>query len=245
MQIHSERRKIGLNSWLRSWSDLINLIYPRSCLICKNELAGSEKHCCHFCVDDLPYTYFEKYNEPSDLDKLFWGRVNVHSTFSLLYFEKGKGSQALLHSLKYQHNQLLGYEMGKWIAQKLKNNSLLLTVDTLIPVPIHHRKKFIRGYNQSEALAKGIQQVTGTRIVTDFVSKGSHTGSQTRKGRFMRWDNVAEQFTISKEPPLNMHHIALVDDVITTGSTIEALIRVIQKNYPEIRISVIILAIAK
>jgi ComF family protein len=245
MQIHRERQQIRLNSWLRSWTDLVDLIYPRSCIVCKQELSVSEKHCCHFCLEDLPYTYFEKYREPTELDKLFWGRIKVHSTFSLLFFEKEKGTQLILHSLKYKHNFDLGFYMGKLIAQKLSAHPILQGVDALIPVPIHHRKKFIRGYNQTEALVKGIQEITGIRIIDDFVAKNSHTGSQTRKGRFLRWDNVSQQFTVIKPCPQNIRHIAIIDDVITTGATIESLITVIQKNYPEIRISVISLAMAK
>lgn len=245
MQIHRERRQIRLNSWLNSWSDLIDLIYPRSCIVCNNELSKTEHFCCHFCTQELPYTYFEKYREPTDLDKLFWGRVKVHSTFSLMYFEKGKGSQFLLHSLKYKNNHALGVEMGKLITIKLSGHSLLHEIDTLIPVPIHHRKRFLRGYNQSEALAQGISEVSGIRVINDLVTKNSHTGSQTKKGRFLRWDNVSQQFNINKNLPPNVHHIAIIDDVITTGATIEALITVIQKNYPEIRISVISLAVAK
>lgn len=245
MQIQGERRQMRLKSWFKSWSDLVDLIYPRSCIVCKNELFKTEHFCCHFCTQELPYTYFEKYREPTELDKLFWGRVKVHSTFSLLYFEKEKGSQFLLHNLKYKHNYSLGIEMGKLIAKKLYGNPGIQGVDALIPVPIHHRKKFIRGYNQSEALAQGIGEVSGIRVINDFVSKNSHTGSQTRKGRFLRWDNVSQQFSINKFPSANVKHIAIIDDVITTGATIEALISVIQKNYPEIRISVISLAIAK
>lgn len=245
MQIHGDRSQIRLKYWLRSWSDLVDLIYPRSCIVCSNELAKFETYCCNFCIHELPYTYFEKFREPTDLDKLFWGRVKVHSTFSLLYFEKEKGSQFILHNLKYKHNYILGVEMGKLIAQKLAGNSILQGVDALVPVPIHHRKKFIRGYNQSEAIAHGMNEITGIQVINDFVVKNSHTGSQTRKGRFLRWDNVAEQFSINKIPTRNLQHIAIIDDVITTGSTIEALIAVIQKNYPEIRISVISLAIAK
>jgi ComF family protein len=245
MQLHGESRHIRLNSWLKSWSDLIDLIYPRSCIVCKNELAKTERNCCNFCIQEFPYTYFEKFREPTDLDKLFWGRVKVHSTFSLLYFEKEKGSQFVLHDLKYKHNYALGIEMGKLIAKKLSGHSILQGVDALIPVPIHHRKKFIRGYNQSEALAHGIEKLTGIKVINDFVAKNKHTGSQTRKGRFLRWDNVSDQFSINKFPSANVKHIAIIDDVITTGATIEALISVIQKNYPEIRISVISLAIAK
>lgn len=245
MQIHGEKRQIRLNSWLRSWSDLIDLVYPKSCVVCQNELSVSEKNCCHFCLEDLPYTYFEKYREPSDLDKLFWGRAKVHSTFSLLYFEKEKGSQALLHSIKYKHNKSLGVEMGRLIGEKLIGSTILQGVDALVPVPIHHRKKFTRGYNQSEILSQGLSEKTGIRIVNDFVAKSTHTGSQTKRGRFLRWDNVATQFLVSGSLPSGINHIAIVDDVITTGATIEALIAVIQKNYPDIRISVVSLAIAK
>jgi ComF family protein len=245
MQIQGEKGRNGLNSWVNKWSDLVRLVYPQSCIVCENELTISEHHCCHFCLNELPFTYFENYREPTDLDKLFWGRAKVHSTFSLLFFEKEKGSQQILHAIKYKNNFDLGRIMGQLIAQKIKQSSILQGVDALIPVPIHPRKKFIRGYNQSEAIAKGINEVTGIRILTDFVSKNTHTGSQTKRGRFLRWDNVSQQFSVNKQAPKAMNHIAIIDDVITTGATIEALIAVIQKNYPDLRISIISLALAK
>jgi len=245
MHTQGNNRQFRLKFWLRSWSDLVHLVFPRTCIVCQHELPVSEQHCCHFCQEELPYTYFEKYRVPTDLDKLFWGRVKVHSTFSLLYFEKEKGSQLILHSLKYKHNYSLGIHMGRLIAEKLQGSSILQGVDALVPVPIHHRKKFSRGYNQSEALAKGIKEFTGISIINDLVLKSTHTGSQTRRSRFLRWDNVHRQFKIDKHPSKPINHIAIIDDVITTGSTLEALISVIQENYPDIRITVISLALAK
>ena len=245
MPSHTEIDKFGLNSWLKSGADLIHLIYPSVCIICSKELSRQEKNCCHFCLENLPFTYFEQLREPSSLDQLFWGRVRIHGTYSMVFFEKGKGSQQVLHHLKYKHNPQLGIQMGKLIAHKLHKTSILQGVEALLPVPIHNRKLFQRGYNQSEALAEGISMITGIPILKKLVNKKFHTGSQTRKGRFLRWDNVSENFEMNQELGKTLNHIAIIDDVITTGSTIEALIRVIHENNPEIRITVISLALAK
>jgi len=213
-------------------------------LICEEELAKESKSICSFCHSEMDFTHYEKYDEPTSLDKLFWGRVVIESTFGLLYFEKGKSSQKILHALKYKSNPQVGVEFGKLIAFKIKDLERFSTIDALIPVPIHPKKEFDRGYNQSEQLAKGIGEVMHVDVDTHFLKKKTHTGSQTRKNRFARWDNVVNNFDL-RNRSRTYQHIAIVDDVVTTGATIEALVRSINENYPELRISIISLAVTK
>lgn len=245
MPSHKGIRNYRLNSWLKSGQDLLRLVYPSVCIVCQNELSSAEKNCCGFCIENLPFTYFELLDEASTLDKLFWGRAKIESTFALVYFEKGKGSQQILHHLKYKHNYQLGVQFGEILGQKILSTAILKGVDFLLPVPVHGRKEFQRGYNQSEALAEGISKQTGIPLLKNYASKKIHTGSQTKKGRFLRWDNVSENFRIDINTVQSPQHIAIIDDVITTGATIEALIRTIHENNPEIRISVISLALTK
>jgi len=230
---------------LRYYRDLVRLIYPENCIVCETELTVEDSCCCGFCIMELPYTYYERFTEPTALDQLFWGRVPIEMTFSLMYFEKGSASQKILHELKYGNNSKLGIRMGNLIGEQIKHTSAFNTIELLIPVPIHHRKKFTRGYNQSCLLAKGISQTAGIPLNERIIQKNEHTASQTRKGRFLRWDNVKEQFSIKE--PLNeqVRHVAFVDDVITTGATLESLIRVFQEKYPDIHVSVISLAVTK
>ena len=137
------------------------------------------------------------------------------------------------------------YYTDKEIAKKLKNTAILQGVDALVPVPIHHRKRFTRGYNQSEEIAKGISKSSLIPIQTKFIAKSSHVGSQTKRGRFLRWDNVSDNFSLSNNIPSTLQHIAIIDDVVTTGATIEAMVASIHKTFPNLRITIISLAITK
>lgn len=221
-----------------------HMIYPNQCLICDEELTKDTASMCSFCSDELQYTQFEIYPEATSLDKLFWGRVQLQSTFSLLFFEKGKSTQKILHALKYKSNPEVGVEFGKLIGRTLKGNEQYKDLDILIPVPLHPKKEFTRGYNQSEKLADGISLILNVPVDATFLKKHNHTGSQTRRGRFGRWDNVVNNFGI-KNLKTEPKHIAIVDDVITTGATLEAIIRSVQEIYPDIRVSIISLALTK
>ena len=125
----------------------------------------------------------------------------------------------------------------------MKNITSFQSIDALVPVPIHPKKEFIRGYNQSEKLADGISEVLKVPVVVDFLERTKFSESQTKKNRFLRWDNVENNFKSKNRS--HYKHIAIVDDVITTGATLEVIIRTIQENNPEIRISVISLALTK
>jgi ComF family protein len=227
--------------------DLLHLVYPSSCLCCAKELSIGMQNLCDICDADLRYTYFENFTEPSALDKLFWGRCNLTSTCAFLQFEKDSSTQKILHAMKYKGKKDLAEEMGHRFGERLKQNQLKYdTIEVLIPVPLHPKKKFIRGYNQSECIANGISSSTKMVVNTKFLTKGVHTESQTKKAnRFLRWDNVSDVFHLDISKLNGVKHIALVDDVVTTGSTLESCIQKIQKVLPDIQITVLSLAIAK
>lgn len=234
-----------LKNWLDPFSDLLHLVFPRTCFVCKTELASHEKTCCSVCLEQLPYTHYEKMKGESPVDKLFWGRVQLEACFSLLHFEKDSPVQELLHRIKYGSDPQLALEMGKLIGRKVKEHKLLNDSCILLPVPVHHQKRFARGYNQSEMIALGISHVVDLPMEKKLVSKKKHTGSQTRKNRFLRWDNVAENFVVTGNPENSNSHYVIIDDVITTGATIESMILTLKENYPELRFSVISLAVTK
>lgn len=231
---------------LSTWKqDVLHLIYPNVCLVCENELAGQQQFFCSFCKDNFQYTYFEQFTEPTPLDQLFWGRVPVYSTYAYLYFEKEKSVQPILHGLKYKDKPQIGIQLGTLIGQHVQNMPGFKDLQVLIPVPLHPRKEFTRGYNQSEKIADGIGAVLQIPVMNTYIKRTKFTESQTRKTRFLRWDNVANKFIVSRTLLSKFTHIALVDDVITTGSTLEAIIQLIHENNPEIRISVLSLALTK
>jgi ComF family protein len=225
--------------------DLTHLVYPNICLICEEETTHKKILLCHLCENDLHYTHFENYTEFTKLDKLFWGRVPVEASYSLLYFEKEISTQKILHGIKYQNKKKLALEMGSRIGSKLIKIPTFIKVDCLIPIPLHAKKEYQRGYNQSRLLAEGIAQTSNIPCNDKLLKKSKHSESQTKKGRFKRWENVQNTFTIDVKNIKNYKHIALVDDVVTTGATLEACVREIKAYYPKIKISIITLAIAK
>lgn len=177
------------------------------------------------------------------MDKLFWGRIEVHKTYAHLYFEKEKASQHVLFSLKYQNNPTIGHYFGKLMGERLKTMPSFDNVDVFIPAPLHPKKEFLRGYNQSEALAKGMEESLNINVDLTSVIRSKHGSTQTKKNRFQRWDNVQSTFTTKKSIKA-YKHVVLVDDVITTGSTMESIAQSIRDIHPEVRISIVTLAIS-
>lgn len=224
-------------------SDLIHLVSPEQCFVCETELTNKEKHICSHCDTQLTETSFHLFKDASEFDKLFWGRINVHSTFALYYFQKKSVIQTLLFQFKYKHVESIGQIFGERIGKRLIESKKYNDVEVLLPVPLHPKKQFIRGYNQSFALAKGISESSDIPINESILKRNANNATQTRKDRFQRWENVDSIFNVS-DALLSYNHVAIVDDVITTGSTVEALVHAIREKNPEINISVITLAIA-
>lgn len=225
------------------FSDLMHIVFPNKCIICEIELPKTENHICSFCQNKLTFTHYHLYQNDSPMDKLFWGRVALNKTYAHLVFEKDKASQKVLFQIKYKNNPQLAKHFGEEIAKKIFLTDGFNSIEALIPVPLHPKKAFIRGYNQSEALATGIAEHMKLPVDKRLVKKAHHTETQTKKSRFKRWDNVKESFLISEDVK-NYNHIAIIDDVITTGSTIESIAQALLKKNPNLSISVITLAIA-
>lgn len=226
-------------------TDLSHLIYPNTCLICSAETNNPHIQICHLCESDLHYTEYEKFQEASKFDKLFWGRIKINATYSLLYFEKEISTQQILHSIKYQNKKNLALEMGRRIGVNIVKSDKFKEVDCLIPIPLHTKKAYQRGYNQSQLLAEGIAKTSNIPVNEKLLKRIKHSDSQTKKGRFKRWENVQNTFRVDTNELNNYQHIALVDDVVTTGSTLEVCAREMQAHYPHLKMSIITLAIAK
>lgn len=223
--------------------DLVHLVFPQSCVSCSKELSKSEKNICFICSSELSETNFHLSTEPTSMDKLFWGRFDIENTYTHLFFEKEKSSQHVLFSLKYQNNPDIGYYFGGVIARRLQSIRGFNDADVFIPAPLHPKKEFLRGYNQSESIAKGIGDALNLPVDLLSVVRSKHGSTQTKKNRFQRWDNVQSTFTTKRSIKL-FKHIVLVDDVITTGSTLEAIAQSIRVIHPGVRISIVTLAIS-
>lgn len=228
---------------LRVVNDLLHLVYPCTCVVCERELAPVESMICSFCSADLTYTDYHLFEEATPMDQLFWGRIPVVATYAHLHFKKSAGSQRILFNLKYKNKPGLGVHFGKEMGRRLISLPVFQDADCIIPVPLHHKKKFIRGYNQSEMLAMGISEESSIPMNKTLATRNKHTATQTKKNRFQRWDNVNSIFSI-KRSIRKFRHVILVDDVVTTGSTLEALSRSLLEINPDLKISIVTLAIA-
>ena len=197
------------------------LIFPDHCQHCHILLIKNEMVLCRACTANLPSTGFE--NEPNNrVFQTFWGRIPIHFAASAFHFKKGELLQQLIHQLKYRNKPDTGIFLGRLMGQKIKKSSLFGRPDTIIPVPLHPLKQQSRGYNQSLYLAKGIAEVTGATINTSTLFRKIHHSSQTHKKHYERWLNVENNFFIVNASALENRHILLVDDIITTGATLEA-----------------------
>lgn len=205
----------------RSLEDLISLFFPVTCKACGNNLVRFEIHVCTYCRFHLPKTNFhEKQDHP--LSKVFWGKVNIESASALYYFTKGGKVQRLIHQLKYKGNKEIGTTLGNIYATDLKAWNESMGYEIVIPVPLHKNKLRKRGYNQSEYFGKGLADGLNLTLSPDALVRNLTSDTQTRKSRFSRWENVEKIFSVRKPDNLINKKILLVDDVLTTGATLEA-----------------------
>lgn len=203
------------------FKDLIALVFPNNCAACNATLYRNEKTLCTKCRFDLPKTNFHDFLE-NPLAKLFWGKLNIEAVTALYHFDKGARVQHLLHELKYKGNTNVGEVLGSILAHDLKKSEQFSSIEGVVPVPLHPKKQRKRGYNQSYFIAKGISETMEIPVMDKSLIRVQHSESQTRKSKFNRWRNVETVFDVKKEETLRGKHILLVDDVITTGSTLEA-----------------------
>jgi ComF family protein len=224
-------------------SDFISLIYPRICVCCGNSLWKHETIVCHACSFRLPKTQFHL--EPENpVSRVFHGRVQVESASSYLLFNKGNKVQRLIHQLKYKGRRDVGIWLGEEYGRVLRNSPFFTGIDLIIPVPLHKKRLMQRGYNQSDQFATGLSKTMQLPVENKLLVRNRATGTQTRKGRYDRWKNVEDLFSVVRPERITGMHILLVDDVITTGATLESCIATL-RSAPGVRVSVATIATAK
>jgi ComF family protein len=201
------------------YSTILYAIFPRNCVSCKKTLLNQEDILCLKCANSLPYTYFHQVNQNPAKD-IFWGRLKLEHADSFLFFEPKGKVQLILHALKYKGRQDLGRYLGYKYGKVLETSTFFNDVDLITAIPIHKAKLKSRGYNQAEPIAFGIGKAMHKPVDNAILEKVKQTASQTKKGRFERWENVKDVFEVTKS--LEPKHVLLVDDVLTTGATIEA-----------------------
>lgn len=219
---------------------VLRLIYPNNCLICNESLAVGEEHLCLSCLYKLPKTnYHLQPNNP--IEKRFWGKVHLQHASSYLQFEKGGSVQVLLHHIKYKGGTDLAVFMGKQIGYALNESSFYTDVDFVVPVPLHKNRFKKRGYNQSELLVNGIAEAMGKTVDANTLIRKLENPTQTKKTVYERWENTHGIFDVQNLSVFENKHVLLVDDVLTTGSTLEACVVAIEQC-SGVKISVVTLA---
>jgi len=223
-------------------TSLIALFYPITCVACGRVLKRHERHICLHCLAHLPETNYHL-DKDNPLSMMFLGRVSVENVASLLFFKKGEQVQKMLHELKYNGNQDIGDFLGEYYGQKLTGTPAFGSIDMILPIPLHKKKQRLRGYNQSECIAKGLSRSMKIPYRTDILVRTEYTETQTRKSRFSRWENVKEVFAVENKEVINGKHILICDDVLTTGATTEAAIEKLLQA-ADVKVSVVTLACA-
>ena len=207
-----------LRSWLNS---IVNLFYPRVCAACGETLLKDEETVCLKCRYLLPHTGYER-NPDNPMAQTFYGRVPFHAVTACFFFSKQGKVQHLIHELKYKGNKDAGVFLGQQIGESIKDAPLFQGIDYLIPVPLHPKREKKRGYNQSLMIARGIHEVTDIPIGDKYLIRAVNTATQTRKSAEERYQNVKDIFEVRFADELKGKHVLLVDDVLTTGATLES-----------------------
>jgi len=231
-----------INLITESLNQFIDLLFPRLCVVCKKKLIQKENHICLECMLHMPRTNHHK-QQDNPMEQLFYGRVRIERACSLLEFKKGSDYQLILHELKYRGQKELGEFLGEHLGAILKIDDIITSADLLCPVPLHPKKERQRGYNQSYHIAVGLSRSLKIPVNRDNLYRNIHTSTQTRKSRWDRWQNVEGIFDLKNPEVFENKHIILVDDVVTTGATLEACASVIL-NQTNCKLSIVTLAIA-
>jgi ComF family protein len=210
------------------FADLVALLFPELCPACGESLMANEQVICTTCQYSLPLTNFHLHPD-NIVARQFWGKINLQAAYALYYFTKGGKVQNLVHHLKYKGMPQIGHAVGAIAGAQLVKNNIFFSADVIIPVPLHKKRLKRRGYNQSTAFAEGLAKRLNVTVDDTSLVRTRATETQTRKGRFLRFENMQEVFQVANPEKLIGKHILLVDDIVTTGSTLEACAAVLLK----------------
>lgn len=209
---------IHINTYLQAFQQLF---FPHVCTGCGADYIHAQSFLCARCNDSLPTTHFlNKSNNP--VEKIFVGRINLTAAGAAFYFHKESLLQHLLMQLKYKNNQAVGKFLGRQLGIQLSEAKRFNDVDIIIPLPLHPKKEFQRGYNQATLIAEGICSVWPKKLLSQAIIRLVYTKTQTQENRLSRWQNMAGAFYIALPQLLQNKHILLIDDVVTTGASLEA-----------------------
>ncbi len=223
-------------------NSLVNLFFPKVCYACQNGLTDYEDTICVDCRHNLPITNFH-FEQDSTVEKVLYGRAQIESGTALFRFEKKGKVQQLIHNLKYRGHENIGFVLGNWLGSELKTVPAYQNIDMVIPVPLHKKKLKKRGYNQVSTFGVQLAKALNAEYAEGLLIKITDTKSQVNKKRFARWNSNTELFSLTNIPSIENKHVLIVDDLITTGATLEACIAVLN-DAKNVKISIATMAIA-
>jgi ComF family protein len=200
---------------------LLHLLYPQICAGCGTDALPEGSRICLDCLQQLPETGFERYAD-NPVEKMLAGRIPFFEASSQFYFSGDSAVKEMIHQFKYNGNRELGFQLGTLMGLQLLNSGRFDEMDALIPLPLFKKKERKRGYNQAAVLCEAITRVLKVETISDVVFRPQAVSSQTHKGREERWRNLEGNFMLSDPAKIAGKHLLLVDDVITTGATLEA-----------------------
>jgi ComF family protein len=200
---------------------LLQLVFPHVCDGCGSDTLNEESQLCLRCLAALPETNFENH-AGNPVEKMFWGRLRLAGAAARYYFTKESLIQRLMHQFKYRGNKDLGFQLGRLMGLALKESGRFSTAEALVPLPLFPAKEKKRGYNQATVLCEGIAEVLHLPVLKTVINRPEHTETQTKKGRIERWKNMEGKFVLANPDEIRNKHVLLIDDVVTTGATLEA-----------------------
>jgi len=222
--------------------DVLDLIYPRLCFCCQEQTPTPGENTCLQCRVQLPRTNIHKRKENSFTER-FLGRVPLYTGASYYHYRKGGLVRKLIYQLKYHGKKEIGVEIGRAYGRELIETKLYQNIDLIVPVPLHPYRQRSRGYNQSDMFAMGLSETMNIPWKADALKRVQATTTQTKKGKFDRLANMDNVFTIKNSEILRGKHILLVDDVLTTGATMEVC-GMCLSEIPETKVSMATIAMA-
>jgi ComF family protein len=215
-----------MKSWVPSFRSLLHIFFPYTCSGCGSNLVGEENLFCIYCRAEMPLTLFE-FHSPNPIEKIFWGRATIQAASAHVYFTGGSSIQHGMHLLKYKGRKEIGFYFGRKMGEALKQSGRFKNCELIIPLPLFSAREKERGYNQSFLIAEGISQELDIPVISNVVFRVRKTTTQTHKSRIQRWKNMESTFELRDPLSISGKHILLVDDVVTTGASLEACARVL------------------
>ncbi|MFC4816117.1 ComF family protein [Flavobacterium sp. GCM10023249] len=222
---------------------LLNLFYPKVCSGCSQFILESENHLCTVCRHEIPLTNHTAFKE-NEAYKKFYGRIPTQHVSSMFYYHKKGVTQQLIHNLKYKNQQHIGTILGEWYAEELAQQSVIKSADYIIPVPLHKKRLKERGYNQVTTFCNALGKELNINVNNDLLFRNHHTISQSKKNLTSRSNLAENTFDIHFDEQHHNKHFLIVDDVLTTGATLESCGRAILK-IPGAKVSIVTMAFSE